>query len=423
MTLKFSPVPMKEAQAYWKDKVILAPGQFANLSDEAKLRAFAICGIAKSDQLQTVFSALARAIDDGISYGEFKKQTREVWKKRGWTGIGAWRVDNIFRTNIQTAYNVGRYRQMAEVARRRPYWQYDAVNDSRTRPTHAAMDGRVFPADHPAWNTWYPPNGFRCRCSVKSLTEAQVKARGLTVETDDPTNGLIEPIDPKTGRKMPARPLVPDVGFDIHPGKSLYGGIVDGAISGGGKWFDMEGLPGPERYRRPALKNVKNLETFPRSQTLPVGRSDAFYLSKFDELYADRPVIKDAAGDAVLLSKRAFMDRSPGGRDYKFAKPGHGEFLPLLSDTLEKPYEIWLTPQKSDDGKVRLTRRYIRLWKVGGSDERIAGFAVFEVIDGVFQGITAFAPRKGQDGPPDIKYLERQRAGVLLYKKKRGAGK
>jgi uncharacterized protein with gpF-like domain len=73
---------------------------------------------------------------------------------------------------------------------------YDAVNDSRTRPTHLALDEKVFPADHPFWDKWYPPNGYRCRCSVIPLSESQVKSAGLKIETEDPTGTLIEPIDP-----------------------------------------------------------------------------------------------------------------------------------------------------------------------------------------------------------------------------------
>ena len=48
------------------------------------------------------------------------------------------------------------------------------------------MDGRVFQADSPVWDTWYPPNGFRCRCTVRSLSKRQVEQMGLTVEEKAP---------------------------------------------------------------------------------------------------------------------------------------------------------------------------------------------------------------------------------------------
>ncbi|MBF0219965.1 MAG: hypothetical protein HQL49_10640 [Gammaproteobacteria bacterium] len=33
------------------------------------------------------------------------------------------------------------------------------------------MDGMAAPIDDPIWQRWYPTNGYRCRCSVISLSE------------------------------------------------------------------------------------------------------------------------------------------------------------------------------------------------------------------------------------------------------------
>lgn len=225
--VELKPLPMAEAQKFWRDKIKMSPKEFRKLTDEAKLKAFAVSGIAKGDELNTVFDALQRAIDKGESFDDFKKSCAEIFERRGWTGKRAWRIDNIFRTNIQTAYNVGHYQQQQATSAALPYWQYSAVNDSRTRPTHLAMNGRVWPADHQIWDTWYPPNGYRCRCSVIALTRGQVAQRGLTVEEQDPTNRLIEPIDPGTGNRMPARQLLPDQGFAINPGKTYLSGLGD----------------------------------------------------------------------------------------------------------------------------------------------------------------------------------------------------
>ena len=112
----------------------------------------------------------------------------EFLASEGYEGLDPLQADLIFRTNIQTAYNVGHYEQMTDpgVMKLRPYWQYDAVNDAHTRPSHLAMDGRVFPADSAVWDSWFPPNGFRCRCTVKTLSKRQVEARGLKVEQSAP---------------------------------------------------------------------------------------------------------------------------------------------------------------------------------------------------------------------------------------------
>lgn len=225
MPIELTPLPMTEAQQFWADKVQLGPGEFAKLSAEAKVRAFAVSGIAKGEELNTVFTAMQRAIDQGTTLEQFKEECAGIFERRGWTGKRAWRIDNVFRTNIQTAYNVGQYKQLSEAGDALPIWKYSAINDRRTRPTHRAMDGRAWPANHPIWDTWFPPNGFRCRCSVVGLTEAQARREGIEVEEADPTNTLVEPTDPDTGARMPARQLLPDPGFAHNPGKVYWQGM------------------------------------------------------------------------------------------------------------------------------------------------------------------------------------------------------
>ncbi len=412
------PLPMKEAQQFWQDKIPLSPGQFVKLSTESKTRAFAVSGIAKGDELATVMQSIQSAIDRGTTFADFKKDCAGVFEKRGWTGDGAWRLDNIFRTNVQTAYSVGRYKQMMDVSKSRPFWQYSAVNDKRTRPTHAAMNGMVFPFDHPFWNTWYPPNGFRCRCGVVTLSQANVKAEKLAVQTDDPTGKLVEPVDPVTGNKMPARNLMPDPGFAHNPGKTVWGGIVE-ASDKPGLWKSLPGLKTASSYRRRALENVNpaDIADIKETSLLPAGKGDEFYKDAFLKQYGEEKVMKDVLDEPVIMSLRSFLvDKSPGAAEkWKFAKAGHGILIPLMEGMLLTPYEVWLTPQKSESGQIRLVKRYIGLWKTADKN-RIGGLAVYEVVNGVFQGVTSFTPLKGS-GLPDLSYVERQREGLLLYGK------
>ncbi len=417
--LDFEPLPMDEAVEFWRNKVPLSPRQFAQLADDAKNLAFAVSGIAKGDELTTVFEALQRAIAKGDSFGEFKNQIRETVERRGWTGKKAWRVDNIFRTNIQTAYSIGRYRQMTEVVEARPYWQYSAVNDSRTRPTHRALHGLVYLADHPFWKTWYPPNGYNCRCGVVTLSKAEMERDGLTAETQDPTGKLIEPIDPKTGNRMLARLLMPDPGFAHNPGETVWGGLVD-AAKRPGAWKPLPDLKGPADYRRRALDNVRPAEIadFDETMLLPGGKGDAFYQAEFRRLYGEEKLLADAAGEPVILSLRSFLvDKSPGASEqWKFSKRGHGESISLLEKMILEPYEIWLVPQVSEAGRTRLAKRYVGLWKTADR-QRIAGLSVYESADGVFQEVTHFVPLKRKTNEPDLSYAEKQREGLLLYGK------
>lgn len=250
-----------------------------------------------------------------------------------------------------------------------------------------------------------------------TLSGRQVKKQGLKVEKDDPTGGLIEPVDPKTGNKLPARPLIPDKGFAYNPGKAAYGGIVE-ASDRPGEWETMPNQKKPSDYRRKALGNVKpaDIEDLDESSLLPAKKSDAFYKAEFLKRYGQEKVLTDAKGEPVILSLRSFLvDKTPGAKEvWKFGKDGHGESIPLLPDMVMNPYEIWLTPQRNQEGKIRLSKRYISLWKTKDKN-RIAGIAVYEVVGGVFQGVTNFVPMKGKPGVPDLRYMEKQRTGLLLY--------
>ena len=70
------------------------------------------------------------------------------------------------------------------------YWQYIEVLNKCVRPSFAILHEKVYPADHEFWNRNYPPTGFRCRCTVRTLSEPQVKNQGLTVETEMPKDGV-----------------------------------------------------------------------------------------------------------------------------------------------------------------------------------------------------------------------------------------
>ena len=217
MPIELKPLPMSEALEYWFSKVQLSPREFYALAEQYRVLAFTVSQLARASMLTEIFESLFLAIQEGTSFEAWAKSLEHVWEENGWTGLKAWRVDTIFRTNIQTAYNVGRYKQMLQAADTRPYWQYSAVNDSRTRPTHRALHGRGYRLDCPFWD---PPNGHRCRCKVKTLSERQVRERGLDVNEGNGLGELIEPLGPSG--PLPARPLMPDRGFEGHPGKEAW---------------------------------------------------------------------------------------------------------------------------------------------------------------------------------------------------------
>lgn len=53
------------------------------------------------------------------------------------------------------------------------YLQYRTANDGQVRPEHAALHGVTLPPSDDFWNTYYPPNGWNCRCTVVQVLKRE----------------------------------------------------------------------------------------------------------------------------------------------------------------------------------------------------------------------------------------------------------
>ena len=54
--------------------------------------------------------------------------------------------------------------------------QYRTQRDDRVRPEHAALDGTTLPPSDPFWESYYPPNGWNCRCTVVQVRRSKYPA-------------------------------------------------------------------------------------------------------------------------------------------------------------------------------------------------------------------------------------------------------
>jgi len=206
----------RDAVQFLKGKKTLTSEEYRLLDDESRAKAFTVSGYTSLEVLQEFLDCLTKAAEEGQTKEQFRKSINSYLETHGYEGLNPWKSDSIFRTNMQTAYNAGHYRSMTDPTTKqlRPYWRYRTAGDWEVRESHAAMEGRVFPADDPIWDIWYPPNGFKCRCMVVSLTKKQVERMELPVEKQAPYN-----IDYSTGEILP---VFPDKGFSNNPAKAVW---------------------------------------------------------------------------------------------------------------------------------------------------------------------------------------------------------
>ena len=58
----------------------------------------------------------------------------------------------------------------------RYFLQYRTAHDDKVRPEHAALDGVTLPITDTFWESYYPPNGWNCRCTVVQVRKSKYPA-------------------------------------------------------------------------------------------------------------------------------------------------------------------------------------------------------------------------------------------------------
>lgn len=175
------PQHFEEAVRWYRERTALSDEEWRELHARARGRARIAAESTLLDLSVDLWRSLERAITEGQSFGEWKKNLAAALRGTWEAGDSA-RVETIFRQNVQTAYSAGRLDQLQSpaVLAARPYWMFDATLDRRTTPACRALHGTILPADHPFWLHHYTPLHFRCRSCIRALSVAQAQARGIT---------------------------------------------------------------------------------------------------------------------------------------------------------------------------------------------------------------------------------------------------
>lgn len=380
-------VPFDEAIKWGKDRVSTLPDVYHSvLPSQARSRAFTVSGLSSLDQIQGVLNSLNRSLETGGTFADWQKTlTKEAMT------LGPARLDNIFRTAVQTHYNIGRYQQQVNNKAHRPFLMYDAINDGRTRPHHRAMDNYIAPIDDPIWKKWYPPNGFRCRCGTISLTEAQARQRGWI----------------GTPKALPGD-VQPDKGWDYNPAEGMDSATKRGTSEKLGEASQRVLMGQDEALAEVVSSKLRQCDAFTfagKRATKPVWCTDANDHALMIEAWAKRggampaprtlvlPVLQNSEGHERLFSQfmavfgettSARFDLPTGetvvvGSDlfqrlnntWKLNKRERDIFLLYIAETISRPQEIWRR-DLSHTQELYMLARFMR------GSERIDVNAVFK---------------------------------------------
>ena len=192
------PSRWRDAREWFQTRRPVLRDGASDTERDARLRAFRVAGITSVNLITEVHQAIDDALRDGTTLDEFKKRVGQKLAEE-WGAPNARRVETIFRTNVQSAYNAGRFAEMTRpaVLAVRPFWKFVAILDGRTTATCAPLNGVIRPHDDPFWESHFPPLHFNCRSTVVSLSRGETERAG--------------------GAKKPPEAKPPSDGFGTRP--------------------------------------------------------------------------------------------------------------------------------------------------------------------------------------------------------------
>ena len=176
------PAKFDEAVGWFRRRVAVPDHTYEKLSADAREYAFKVAGASELGLVQDVFEAIDRALEQGTTLEEFKATVGDRLNA-AWGAEQPWRVETIFRTNVQKAYSEGRRAQMEDpdTLEDRPFWELVTLLDGRTSPICRALSEPrvVLSADDPFWKTHQPPLHHNCRSAVEPLTQDGAEKIGV----------------------------------------------------------------------------------------------------------------------------------------------------------------------------------------------------------------------------------------------------
>lgn len=168
------------------------------LGAEEYARSFTAARTMGYDVVGDIYDAFVKTLQERDATGEdFADRLLPLLRQKGWLpdlseGQLASPVNLIYNTNLRMGQAVGYWDRIQKNKAALPYLLGVTAKDLRVRhppksphSDHRAFEGILLPVDHSFWQSYFPPLGFRCRCSVVQRTRSQAARLGKTVTSED----------------------------------------------------------------------------------------------------------------------------------------------------------------------------------------------------------------------------------------------
>lgn len=233
-TIDLARDPSPEVRRYFAERGMRPAFSWLDVWGDEHAHAFTVAKAMEIDVLTTIRGSLQEAIDNGTPYEAWARDLTPELQRLGWWGqapmtdpdtgetrlvqVGSpRRLNTIYQANMRTARAAGQWERAQRTSAGLPYFLYGLSTAEDRRPEHEAKVGVILPVDHPFWDTWFPPNGWGCKCWVRQITRREAeRLGGVTIPPDVPTR-LFE--NRRTG-EVTDIPVGIDPGWQTNPGKA-----------------------------------------------------------------------------------------------------------------------------------------------------------------------------------------------------------
>ncbi len=365
MKYKAAPPP-KEALDYFNAKNLKTSFDYRDIWRSEHINSFTVAKAMKMDVLADIQSAVRDSIENGTTLHQFQKDLTPLLQKKGWWGykdmvdpitgktktakLGSpRRLRTIYETNKRVAYAAGQWQRIQKTKDSHPYLLYQLGPSIEHRLEHLGYNQLILHVDDPFWATHFPPNGWGCKCFVRSVSKQEynrLKNQGDVITTAPKIKNK-EFINKRTGEVE----LVPegiDPGWDYNVGKDRsqwdkYGHLPDSLntfkkgdyakkITNQSNWNTLVLTSATlisnslKLKMPPLLKKPTDLK-----QALLDDKDIRIITTPFDDVIIDSTIVN------------YLIKHSRDKQRYQFGS--------LIVPTLQNPNEIWLP--KYRDGSIR----------------------------------------------------------------------
>lgn len=234
---RVSPMPPKNAVDYFKKltpKLGIDPERFGEAMER---RAFTLAKATEETMVSRVQKIIQRRMETGEGVSTAPAEIDRILDELGVTPRNPQYSEMVVRTNMNDAYNTGSERQLRRSARMFPVWEYGNPDDGRSRPEHAARNGKYYSASIPfsAVRGTDIADLANCRCGFRAIDKfewRQLVSEGAVLEDMEAHTFAWEAHKATRGKYVGQAAAK---GTGEHVGRYLYGAAAERALSGGGK--------------------------------------------------------------------------------------------------------------------------------------------------------------------------------------------